>query len=74
MAKFTLKSRIKDVLEDIRAREIIESYLPDILKNPNIKYAITLNPTIKTALKYRKKVDIDTDIINNMLNEILSLD
>lgn len=51
MARFTMKSKISQIIEDEEARAIIEKYLPNVLKHPDLKYALNMSAGYAIALR-----------------------
>jgi hypothetical protein len=74
MGKFNENSRIKELIQDDRAAEIIDRYLPGILKHPGLKMALLVNPTIRQALPYRKHIEMSDETLNALTAEIYALD
>jgi len=74
MGKFNENSKLKEILKDERAKDIIEKYLPGMMKGPGMKIALLMNPSIKQAKPYRKQINMSDETMNNFLGEIYALD
>lgn len=71
--KFDENSRIRDVLNDPRAVDIIiKNFGGDVLKHPLLPIAKMF--TIKKAISYKDKVGVPEEKIASVLDEILNLE
>lgn len=74
MGIFNQNSKLKEIMANDKAKEIIEKYLPGALNDPGIKIALRLNPSIKMAIPYRKQIGMSEETLNAFLQEIYSIE
>lgn len=74
MGLFNEKSKLKEIIANDKAREIIEKYIPGALNDPGIKIALRINPTIKFGMSYRKQIGMDEATAKAFLEEIYGIE
>lgn len=74
MGIFDEKSRLKDIIANDKAKEIIEKYLPGALSDPGMKMAIRINPSIKQAMGLRKQIGMTDATAEAFAAEIYAIE
>lgn len=74
MGIFTEKSKLKEIIANDKAQEIIEKYMPGALNNPGLKLAKLMNPSIEHALKYRNQIGMSEETAQAFKDEILAIE
>lgn len=71
MSLYNEDTKIKDLLDDERAVNIIEKYIPGFTKHPLLPIAKTM--TIRKAMKYQKNLNMSDETASQMRDELFSL-
>jgi hypothetical protein len=74
MGKFNENSKLKDILNDPRAVDILNKFFPGVLDNPGIGFILKINPSLKQLLPYKKQAGLSDDEMNSVLNELYNLE
>lgn len=72
MGKFNMDSKIKEIIQDERACEIIEKYIPGILKNSQLP--LVLGMKAKSIVGKGHYIGVFEDTEKALIEEILALE
>lgn len=72
MGKFNMDSKIKDIIQDERAREIIDKYIPGILENSQLP--LFLGMKAKSIIGKGHYIGVFEETEKLLISEIMALE
>ena len=67
---YTLDSTVADILDDPRAKEIVEKYAPGLINNPMVSMAKGMSLRTILSMPQAKQAGITEDKVQQVLSEI----